>query len=256
MLDYNLDTIWHNTSKAPYLGYLNFVDRSDANGGTDVGYRVIPNLALTLGYRYGSQFQQQLPTSISSDQRYSSSTYQRALFGIDGHPLHWLELKLQGGPDFRSYNVHAAVADLHPTKYYAEAFVLATISRSQSVTFNYKQWTWVSSTGNVPLFDSSYILNYHWSATKQWAFDLAAKIQENDYTGGNDLAGNAPSLRADRIYSISPSATYAFTPQLSATLGYSLTSGNNEDITLPAAYHAAYRNFIDNVVSLGLLYKF
>ena len=33
----NLDTYWHNSSKAPYIGYQNFVDRSDVNGGLDFG---------------------------------------------------------------------------------------------------------------------------------------------------------------------------------------------------------------------------
>ncbi len=255
-LDYNLDTVWENTSKAPYLGYLNFVDRSDVNGGTDLGYRVVTNLALTLGYRYGSQFQQQFPTSISSDFHFASSTYQRALAGIDGRLWHWLEIKLAAGPDFRSYNPDAPVPNFHPTKYYGEASVLATISRSQYVTFSYKQWNWVSSTGYVPLFESDYFLNYHWSALPKLGFDLTAKLQENDYTGGDDLAGNAPSLRSDRLYTISPGATYSITPQLSATLSYTFNAGNNELSTVPAADHPGYRNFIDNVVSLGVVYKF
>jgi hypothetical protein len=256
LLDYNLDTALHNTSKAPYLGYLNFVDRSDVNGGTDLGYRVVTNLALTLGYRYGSQFQQQFPTSISSDFHHASSTYQRALGGIDGRLWHWLEIKLAAGPDFRSYNADAPVANDHPTKYYGEASLLATINRSQYLTFSYKQWNWVSSTGYVPLFESDYYLTYHWSATSRLGLDLTGKIEENDYTGGDDTAGNAPSLRSDRLYTISPGATYAFTPQLSATLSYTLNAGNNELYTLPAADHAAYRNYIENIVSLGLQYKF
>jgi hypothetical protein len=256
LLDYNLDTAWHNTSHAPYLGYLNFVDRSDVNGGLDAGWRARSNLSLTLGYRYGSQFQQQLPASISSDFHQASSTYHRVLAGIDGRPWHWLELKVAAGPDFRAYNPLAPVADRHPVKYYGEAALLAELNQSQSVTFSYKQWNWVSSTGYVPLFDSAYILNYHWSVTSRVGFDLTGKLQENDYTGGDDLSGNAPSLRADRLYTVSPSVTYAFTPQLKGTLSYALSAGNNELTTLPSADHAAYRNFIDNLVYVGLVYKF
>lgn len=257
LLYYNMDTAFHNTSFAPYKGYQNYVDRSDVNGGTDLGYKVMTNVALTLGYRYGSQFQQQFPTSISTDSHYSSSTYQQALFGTEAKLFHWLSAKLAGGPDFRDYNSHTPVYDLHPTRYYGEAAVTAAITTNQSLTFNYKQWNWVSSTGYVPEFDSSYILNYHWNATRQLGFDMGAKLQEADYTSGYDTNGTAPSIRADRVYTLAPGVTYAFTPHLSASLNYDFDAGNNMLYTIPASEHAAaYKNFIRNVVSLGLLYKF
>lgn len=109
-LDYNLDTAWHNSKFAPYVGYQNYVDRSDVNGGMDLGYKMAPNLALTLGYRYGSQFQQQFPTSVTTDSHYSSSTYQRILLGVEGQPITWLNVKMAAGPDFRDYNTHGACA--------------------------------------------------------------------------------------------------------------------------------------------------
>jgi hypothetical protein len=260
LLDYNLNTVWHNTGAAPYEGYQNYVKRSDVNGGLDLGYKVVTNLAVTVGYRYGSTYQQQFGKSITSDYtNYASSTYQRVLFGVEGQPWNWLQLKLDGGPDFRDYNSQAPLANLHPTTYYGEASAKATFTTSQSLTFSYKQWQWVSSTGFVPEFDSSYDLDYRWNATKQLAFDLDAKIQEADYTGGNDVAtGTDPSLRSDRLYAISPGVSYAFTPQLSASLNYTYDAGNNELYTLPAKIGAtgAYRNYIHQVVSLGLLYKF
>jgi hypothetical protein len=255
LLYYNMDTVFH-TNKAPYLGYQNYPDRSDVNGGADLGYKVLTNVALTLGYRYGSQYQQQFPASIASDRHYSSSTYQQVLFGAEGKPFHWLQMKLAGGPDFRDYNPNTPVYDLHPTRYYGEASVAATITTNQSLTFKYKQWNWVASTGYVPEFDSSYILNYRWNATKQLGVDLLAQIQEADYTSGNDTAGTEPSVRADREYTLSPGVTYAFTPQLSASLSYAFNAGNNELYTIPATSHPAYKNFIDQQVSLGLIYKF
>ena len=84
----------------------------------------------------------------------------------------------------------------------------------------------------MPEFDSSYALNYHWNATSRLGFDLGAKIQEVDYTGSDDFAGTAPSRRADRMYTIAPGATYAFTPQLSASLSYTYNAANNELYTL------------------------
>jgi hypothetical protein len=255
VLYYGMNTVFH-TNAAPYKGYQNYPSRGDENGGVDLGYKALTNVALTLGYRYGSQYQQQFPASIASDRHFSSSTYQQVLFGAEGKPFHWLQVKLAGGPDFRDYNPNTPVYDLHPTRYYGEASVAATITTNQSLTFKYKQWNWVAATGYVPEFDSSYILNYHWRATKQLGFDLLAQIQEADYTSGNDTAGTEPSVRADREYTLSPGVTYAFTPQLSASLSYAFNSGNNELYTIPATSHPAYKNFIDQQVSLGLIYKF
>ena len=256
LLDYNLDTAFHNTGSAPYKGYQNYVDRSDVNGGADLGYKVLTNAAVTMGYRYGSQFQQPFAPAITSDSHYSSSTYQRALLGFEGKPVTWLSVKLDGGPDFRDYNSHTPVSNLHPTKYYGEASVSARISTNQSVAFDYKQWNWVANTGFVPVFVSSYGINYHWNVTRRLGFDLGAKIQEYDYTGGNDYAGTAPSARADRLYSVSPGLSFAISPQLSASVRYSYNAGNNELRNLPSADQAAYRNYTENLVSVGLAYKF
>ena len=64
------------------------------------------------------------------------------------------------------------------------------------MTFNYKQWQWVSSTGRTPYLDSAYALTYHWNATRQLGLDLGGKVLETDYTEGNDYLGSTqPSLR-------------------------------------------------------------
>jgi len=54
---YNLNTYLFNTSKAPYLGYQDYIDRWDINGGADLGVNVASNFALTVGYRDGYQHQ-------------------------------------------------------------------------------------------------------------------------------------------------------------------------------------------------------
>jgi opacity protein-like surface antigen len=256
LLDYNLMTDWHNTKYSPWMGYQNYVDRYDVNGGMDVGYKLIPGLAATLGYRYGSQYQQQFPTAITSDSHYSSSDYQRVLLGLEGKPWNWLEVKLAGGPDFRNYNSMAPVNDRNPVKYYGEAVLTATLTPSQTVTFNYKQWQWVASTGKVPEYDSTYALTYHWSATKQLGLNLGGKVLEADFTGGNDYAGTAPSRRDDLEYEVSAGVTYAFNSHLSANLAYTYDLGDNALNNLPASLGPSYRDFEHQVVSLGLQFKF
>ncbi len=258
ILDYNLMTDWHNTKNSPWIGYQDFVDRYDVDGGVDLGYKLTQKLATTLGYRYGSQYQQQLPAAITSDNHYSSSDYQRVLLGLEGNPWNWLNVKLAGGPDFRSYNSLAPVNDLHPVKYYGEAVLTATLSSSQTLTFNYKQWQWVSSTGKVPFFDSIYTLAYHWNATRQLGLDLGGKVLEADYTVGNEMnpSGQNSSLRDDMEYELSAGVTYAFTKHLSANLAYTYDVGANAKNNLPAALGPEYRNFEHQVASLGLQYKF
>ena len=263
LLDYNLMTDWHNTSAiagspAPIPGYQDYVDRYDVNGGVDLGYKLTPKLAATLGYRYGSQYQQQFPGWVTTDHHYSSSDYQRLLLGLEGKPLSWLNVKLAGGPDFRSYNSMTPVNDLHPIKYYGEAVLTAAITPSQTVTFNYKQWQWVSSTGKVPYLDSTYALAYHWNATKQLGLDLGGKVLESDYTEGSEAtpSGQNSSLRDDMEFEISAGVTYAFTPHLSANVAYTYALGDNAMNTLPASLGPGYRDFEHQVVSLGLQYKF
>ena len=255
LLDYNLMTDWHK-SAGTWLGYQDYVDRYDVNGGVDLGYKLTPNLAATLGYRYGSQYQQQFPTAITTDNHYSSSDYQRVLLGLEGKPWNWLDVKLAGGPDFRNYNPMTPINDHNPVKYYGEAVLTATLTPSQSVTFNYKQWQWVSSTGKVPYLDSTYALTYHWNATKQLGFDLGGKVLESDYTEGNDNSGTAPSRRDDMEYEVSVGVTYAFNPHLSATLAYTYDLGDNALNNLPANLGPGYRDFKHQLVSLGLQIKF
>jgi hypothetical protein len=256
LLYYDLQTGWHNNGAAPWMGYQNYVDRYDVNGGVDLGYKLTPELAATLGYRYGSQYQQQFPTAINPDNHYSSSDYQRVLLGLEGRPWNWLNVKMAGGPDFRNYNSMAPVTDHNPVKYYGEAVLTATLTHSQTVTFNYKQWQWVGGTGKVPEFDSAYALTYHWNATRQLGLDLGGKIQEDDFTEGNDYIGTKPSLRDDMVFEVSAGATYAFNAHFSVSLAYAYDRGKNALNNLPANLAPAYRNFEHQVVSLAVKYKF
>ena len=258
LLYYDLNADLHNASVAPWKGYQNYSDRYDVNGGADLGYKLTPALAVTLGYRYGSQYQQQFPTAIDTDNHYASSDYQRVLLGLEGKPWNWLNVKLAGGPDFRTYNSLAPVNDFHPVTYYGEAVITATLSPGQTLTFNYKQWQWVGSTGKVPYFDSTYGLTYHWNATKQLGLDLGGKILEADYSSGNEVnpSGQNSSLRNDLEYSVSAGLTYIFNGHLSANLAYTYDLGDNAQNNLPVSLGPSYRSFEHQLVSLGLRYKF
>ncbi|HTR43257.1 MAG TPA: hypothetical protein VMH87_16720 [Pseudomonadales bacterium] len=254
LLYYNLNTVLHNNGEAPYIGYQNWPDRADVNGGLDWGYRVTQSLAIIAGYRYGYQYQAQFSEEISPmDRHYSSNNYQRVLVGLEGKLWSWLNISIAGGPDFRDYNPNAAVDNLNPIYPFVEGTIAASITPNQTLTFYTKEWQWVSSTGLVPYYDSMYVLNYRWNATRQLGFDLGGKILNANFLDGNDLIGPQPSQRNDIQYCISAGVTYAFTPNLSANLTYGFNMGRN---LLNNAIEAAYRNFNQNVVSLGVQFKF
>ena len=253
---YNLNTYLFNTSKAPYLGYQDYVDRWDVNAGADLGFRITKNLAFTVGYRDGEQHQDPFALAINSDQHYSSNHYQRLLVGIEGQVTDWLNVKLSGGPDFRDYNPDTAIDHLRTTRFFGEGQVTAILSKNQTLTVNYKQWLFVSSTGLVPYEDTVSSLVYHVGLTSRLGVDFGAKYFDANYTIGNDLAGSAPSLRDDTDYQGSIGLSYAILRHVSGTVGYAYDKGLNGLHTLAATYAPAYRDFEHGVVSFGLKYAF
>ena len=245
LLDYDMMTEQFNVT-----GYQNYESRYDVNGGPDLGYKINASLAMTLGYRYGHQYQEQFSFSPYS----SSSDYQRVLLVMEGKPWNWLAVKIQGGPDFRSYQADSAshitpVNDHHPITYYGEASLTATLTPKDGVTFKYKQWQWVSSIGKVPYFDSTYDLSYHRKLTDKLGWDLGGKILSSDYRSGN----LANCYRDDSEYSISTGLAYAFNDHCNVSLTYSFDMGQNDldDITNPDT-----RAFDRQLVSIGAALKF
>ena len=183
-------------------GYQNYADRYDVNGGVDFGYKLNKDVAATLGYRYGHQYQQQYSFYKES----SSSDYQRVLLGFEGKPLSWLKVELQGGPDFRSYEDNTAthtspVTDKHRTTYYGEAAITADLTKSDAIAIKYRAFQWVSSTGRVPYFDSLYDLSYKHKFTSKLTAEVGGRLSTSDYNMGNisnSLRERLDVLRSDR----------------------------------------------------------
>jgi len=240
------------TDLKPTAGYQNYPSRYDVNGGLDFGYHIAKDLAVTLGYRYGHQYQQMLPEYIDDTQRESGSDYQRILLGLEGKPWTWLTFAALGGPDFRSYDSTAAIADRNDITYYGEASATATITANDSLSLKYKQWRWVAYTGRVPYFDSNYELTYHRKLTEQLSFDLTGRIAEYDFTCGSDPAKGS-NKRNDYLFSIAPALTYAVTRNFSVTASGSIDFGRNAQDDAPGSQ---YREFDHNIASLAATYKF
>ena len=245
LLYYDLMTEQHDVS-----GYQNYCDRYDVNGGMDFGYKVTPEFALTLGYRYGHQYQQQYSFSTNS----SSSDYQRVLAGIEGNPWERIYVKIVGGPDFRSYQGDSAshttpLNDLHPIKYYSEALITATFAPDNTLTFKNKSWQWVSGLGKTPYFDSAYELAYHCKLTTKLAWDLGGKILCWDFS-----QGNLPACKRDDLqYTASTGLSYAINSNFSVNLAGVLNWGRNAEDNV---VNPQYREFDQQLISLGTQWKF
>jgi hypothetical protein len=231
-------------------GYLNFPDRYDVNGGLDVGYKVLPQLATTLGYRFGHQYQEQFAFSPFS----SPSDYHRVLIGLEGKPWKWLKFEIQGGPDFRQYAPDTAthitpLADKNPVKYYGEATLTSEITSRDTLVFKYRQFQWVSSTGKIPYFDSLWDLCYRRKVMTGLTFDLGGRLLSADYNGASVVT----CLRTDWQYTVTTGLTYAFNTHLSANLAYALDLGRNMQADL---VNPETREYNRHLVSLGATVKF
>jgi hypothetical protein len=262
LLYYNLDT-------AQYFwpGYQNYVNRYDVNGGLDFGYKIQPKFALTLGYRYGYQdqaefkFAPSFPT-VAIAAAHSPNDYQRVLFGFEGKPWNWLSVSLQIGPDFRSFESSTPIDNKNPVTYYGEGALTATVTPKDTITFKYKQWEWVSSTGLVPYFDSTFDLSYSRKVTDALSLSLGGRALGANYNP-NNVASQSGGLLGDRavrndwLYTVSAGLQYAFNANFSANVAYSYDFGVNEQDGLPAGA-AGYqpRSFNHQLASLGVVFKF
>jgi hypothetical protein len=225
-------------------GYQDYCTRYDVNGGADVGRKFGPDMAATLGYRHGSQGQEK----YSFEAHNSSSDYQRVLVGVEGRPCQWLNLQLQGGPDFRSYEAIAPLSrnNFHPVTFYGEAALSAAMTPEDTLSFKYKQFEFVSCLGVKPYFDSSYGLSYDRKFSDRLGLDLGARLVKADYTAGS-LASCA---RDDLDYVLSADARWAFTANVAADLGYAANLGRS------AQDDTENRDFDSQEVSLGVQLKF
>ena len=249
LLYYDLMT-WEFNPVGDLTGYQNYCDRSDVNGGMDLGWKLDPSFALTLGYRYGHQYQEQYSFSVNS----ACNDYHRVLAGFEGKPLKWLEVKVQAGPDFRSYPGDTAttvtpVNDHSPVKFYGEESLIATLSAADKLSLKGKQWQWVSSTGKVPVYDASGELNYHHQFCKPLGMDLGGRVWLWDYSSGN----LSTCLRNDLQYTVTAGLTYAFNAHVSVIATWVMDLGRNaeDNIINPQA-----REFDRQVISLGTQIKF
>lgn len=230
-------------------GYQNWVDRYEINGGADFGRRVSSQWTVFLGYRYGHQYQDKVINSHYS----STNDYHRTLIGVEGKLFDRLTFSLLGGPDFRRYGDDAPVNNQHQINFYGESSLTGDISKQDTVMFKYKGSRWISSTGQVPTFDSSFDLGYRHRFDTALSWNLNCQVKNADYTVGNLNSGSAPSLRNDWLYTFSTGLSHDFNAHIGIHISLAANLGRNEQDGIP---NAGYRQFDEYLTTIGIVSKF
>ena len=221
-------------------GYINYEDRYDVNGGIDFGYLVTPDVAVTVGYRFGHQYQQPFPWNPES----SSSDYHRVLGGIEGKPFKWLTLEAQAGPDFRQYSDTTPLVDKNPVKIYADLSATAQIDLANALIFKLRRFQWVSCIGKVPYLDNVYDLSFRHDFTKQLQVEVGIRGAEADYN---------PIARDDWDLTVCAAVRYAITPHFGVEVTYAYDRGLNEE---EGIVNSRCREFERHSVSFGVQTKY
>lgn len=193
-------------------GYQNYVDRNEFVGGVDVGYKVIENTYVILGYRYGEQKQAEL---LGVPLEYSN-TFHRVLVGVEGKPTDWLKVAVLAGPDFRDFGSKTAAGfDDEQTRWFIDGVVTVTLSPNDEIGFSAKRYTQPGFGGRSVYDDTTYLLTYKRKITQK----LTAQVSGQAYN--TDFFSPAPVMRDDWIYTINVAAGYKFTENLSGEIGWS-----------------------------------
>jgi hypothetical protein len=223
-------------------GYQNFVNRSDINGGADVGWAAIPNTAFVAGYRYGVQSQDQLFPSINAT--YYDNHYHRLLFGVEGNPWSWLKLNLSLGPEFRHYDgIVAAGFDRTQTYCYIDSSATITATKRDTLTLLAISFEQPGFSGRSAYLDTTLDLTWRHKLSDEWSIEAGARGWNNDFV-------NPSADRDDWIVTGKGAVTYTYNKKLSTELAYLYDNATSEVANTPA------REYTRQCVMLSLKYVF
>ncbi len=232
--------------------YENYIDRSDVNGGMDVGYNVGRSTFAVLGYRYGQQNQYVGPNPANTaftDSPYDSS-YNRVLFGVEGNPWSWLKLAALGGPDFRNWGPNTPAGfDTDRLVYWADVSATVSPDKKDAFTLLYRNYEQPAFSSQSVYRDITYGAIWKHKFNDHWAASAGFQLYI-----GNWLP---PVYRDDWIYTPSAGLAYTYNQHLSAELNWSYDLTENKIPTSdPGATYADGREYSRNLVSVAMKWTF
>lgn len=230
----------HNFQAHQYTtpGYLNYVDRSDLNGGVDLGRKVQEKTWAYLGYRYGFQTQDKL----FDNPVHFDSTYNRVLVGLEGMLFPWLQVNVQLGPEFREYCDDVSPGFDHENELYLYVDTAVTIIPTQkdTITLSAKRFEQPGFGGRSTYIDSTYDLVWRHKFTSKLTVGAGFRAYSTYFL--------LPAQRDDWILTPSGVIAYNFTKNLSGECSYLFDTGFSRIPDMEG------RNYTHNQVSLGLRY--
>lgn len=227
-----------NPSPSQFV-YENYIDRSEANGGLDVGLRAGTNTYLIVGYRYGAQHQGELLGASSPYQ----NNYQRVLFGVEGSPVPWLKLNFLLGPDFRDFYADPPAGfNTDQVVLYANGSISVLPTEQDKVTYLWVQYE-QPAFGCFGMYeDITHDLSWDHRFDEHWSAGTGFRLYIGDWF--------APVQRDDWIYTARACVAYKYDKHLSAELAYSY---DWSDSKVP---DTSGRTFTRNLVWLSVQYRF
>lgn len=202
---------FHSVQKiAP--GYQNYVDRSDLNGGLDLGCQITEKGRLWLGHRYGVQTQAPLFRDI--DPTHYDSSYHRLLVAVEGQLTPWARASLSLGPEFRHYGgvLPAAFHDIHRTYFYSDSTLSLRLTEKDQVEFGVKAFEQPGFSGRSTYFDLTCDATYRHKFSDKWTVGLGGRAYNADFL--------IPAVRNDWILSAHTYVSYQIAKQLSGEVSY------------------------------------
>jgi hypothetical protein len=224
-------------SAAP--GYLNHVDRDDLHAGLDLGRTLRPGLSVYLGYRRGSQDQDRL---LAYPEEYDN-TYDRFLAGLDGRPFAWLSLALAAGPEFRRYgpHVHATFPDREVTNLFVDATATATVSRTDVVAVQVKQFQQLSFAGRGVFDDLNLDLAWRHIFSPRASAGVTLHAYSADFL--------TPAVRDDWIYTARLNGSYTLNDTWTIEASVTFEEGDSRVPNMPG------REYERSITSLSVRAK-
>jgi Putative beta-barrel porin 2 len=232
------------TKIAPANQNENYVDRSDINGGVDVGRAFTKGgPEYYLGYRNGYQFQD---IDGQSNSLNASNHYDRYLAGVDGKILPSLKLAAQAGWDIHQYDARALNKKDTDEGIYTDISATWTATKADEIQFKTSQSAGVSSTGKNSIINTVYQFAWKHCFSPAWSTSLTGRYADANYS---------PVTRDDIDYTAIAAVTWNASKNLSATFSYSQDWGReNGDVSINAL-QADQREFARSFVSASVTWK-
>ncbi len=228
------------TLQSSNKSYENYIDRSDVNGGLDVGAEVLSKTWMVLGYRYGQQHQ---GDRLGVASPYSSH-YHRILAGVEGTPTDWLKLNVQAGPDLRSFDEASIPTAFEKAEllWYVDASATLALGKRDSVTLLITRYEQPAFASHSIYEDVVYSANWKHQVTDELNAALGMKCYQGEW--------QAPVMRDDWIYTPSAGLVYTFNKHFIADISYS------HDEAKSGIPGKSGREFARNLIALGTKYTF